>query len=381
MNKSKLKKIGIILLLVIVIPIVFNKVKTAVTGVISAKMRMRPVNVETVKVEERDIYPSSETAGRLNAKYEVAVVARINGWLQKSYFKEGDTVKKGQVLFLIEPDEYALAVRNAQATVNAKRAAYLNSEKNLKRAAELVKGDYVSKSYYDDALASRDANKGALDAALADLNRKKLDLSYTRVVSPIDGKIGKILITQGNYVTAQTGTIAKIVSVDPIYASFTVKSSDLSKMNKNAEGLPDVKVEVKTSDNKIYSRQGKLDFVDNSIDINLGTIGLRATFPNPDAELIPNDFVRVITTSNKPVKTLLIPQNAVMENVNSPYVWVIDENSKAKQVNIQTGSQYEDFWIVTEGLNAGQKVISSGLQTMREGAAVTEVENASEQQK
>ena len=113
MNKSKLKKIGIILLLVIIVPIVFNKVKTAVTGVITAKMRMRPVSVETVKVEERDIYPSSETAGRLNAKYEVAVVARINGWLQKSYFKEGVTVKKGQVLFLIELDEYALAVRNA----------------------------------------------------------------------------------------------------------------------------------------------------------------------------------------------------------------------------------------------------------------------------
>lgn len=382
MNNRKVKKILIITLLVIIVPIIFNRVKPAVLGMIAAKMRAMPTKVETEHLRNEEIYLTGDATGRVEAKYQVAVVARINGWLQKAYFKEGDYVKKGQVLFLIEPDEYALAVKNAEANVRNRQAALLNAEKNLKRAAELVKGDYVSKSYYDDALAARDTNKAGFDAAVADLARKRLDLSYTRVTSPVDGKIGKILITPGNYVTAQTGTITNIVSIDPAYVAFTMKNEKLSKLREITDSktqLPDVTVKVKFANDTIYDKTGTLDFVDNMINRDLGTLALRATFPNPEGKLITNDFVRVLITANKKVKVSLIPQEIVLESVNGKYVWIIDENGCAKQVDIEVDGMHDKDWIVTKGLKPEDKVIASSIQSIRQGSKVTEIELTAEE--
>lgn len=371
MDKKKLW-IGIILA-VMIVPIVFNKVMTVIGAKMAAEAAKRPQIVQVAEVKGEDIYQKTESVGRIEAKYSVDVVARINGWLQKRYFKEGDYVKKGQTLFLIQPNEYAIAVQQAQATVNQNQAALVNSEKELKRAQELVKNDFVSKSYYDQALATRDQNKAALEAARANLANAKLNLSYTRIASPVDGKIGKILITEGNLVNAQSGTLAKIVSTSPIYGIFTLKSEDYLKFKKgdnSDKNFSNMDVKIKLSDGSEYKETGKLEFVNNEVDPTAGTITLRATFQNKDHLLVPGDFINVTATSKAPRHVLLVPQVAVSDSTAGYYVWVIDKDGLAQQKSIKIGNAINTDWEVLEGLQEGEKVISTGVQKLRPGVPV-----------
>lgn len=374
MNKGKL--FWVIIIALIVGSIVWNKTITFLNGQKTAKLRMLPVKVETKVIEEKDINVQYDYVGRIDAKDEVKIVSRVNGYLQKRYYKEGDFVKKGQPLLLIEQDEYILAVKNAEADLKRIQASYNNSLVELNRAKELVKGDYVSRSYYDEVFAKYEADKASIDAAKAILAKAKLNLSYTNILAPFDGKIGELFITEGNYVTAQTGELAKLVSIDPIYASFTVKRDDLRILNGNsATSSIDADITLKLTDGTIYDESGKVDFIDNTINKDLGTIMLRATFNNKNKKLIPNDFVRVILTSKEKHKVTLVPQDAVLENVSSKYVWIIDENNCAKQKDIKVNGQYEKSWIVTEGLEPGEKIISTNLQSIRSGSKVQVVEN------
>lgn len=378
MNKKKLW-IGIILA-VIIIPIVFNKVMTIFGAKMMAEAMKRPQVVHVADVIEKDIYPKTESVGRIEAKYSVDVVARINGWLQKRYFKEGDYVKKGQTLFLIQPNEYAIAVQQANASVRQANASLVNSEKELKRASELVKNDFVSKSYYDQAVAKRDADRAALDVARANLAAANLNLSYTRIASPVDGKIGKILITEGNLVNAQSGTLAKIVSTSPIYGIFTLKSEDYLKFKKSdkAEDFSNMNVKIKLSDGSEYKENGKLEFVNNEVDPTAGTITLRATFVNKDHLLVPGDFINVTATAKSPTHVVLVPQVAVSDSTQGFYVWIIDKDGLAQQKYIKIGDAVGTDWVVTEGLSAGDKVISTGVQKLKPGMPV-KVEEASKE--
>ena len=373
MNKKKI--IWIIIAAIIIVPIVFNKIMSVIGAKMAAEAQKRPTQVEIAYTTEKEIYPQTESVGRIEAKYSVDVVARINGWLQKRYFKEGAFVKKGQTLFLIQPNEYAIAVQQAQAAVNQSQAALVNSEKELVRARELVKNDFVSKSYYDNALATRDQNKAALDVNRANLAAAKLNLSYTKIVSPVDGKVGKILITEGNLVNPQSGALTKIVSTSPIYAYFTIKSEDYVKYMKNTadagkDALSGMDVAIKLSDGSEYKEKGKLEFVNNEVDPTAGTISLRATFVNKDNVLVPGDFVNVTATSKKPVSVVLVPQVAVSDSTSGTYVWVIDENKQAQQRFVKIDKQEGDSWVVLEGLKPNEMVIKSGFQRLRPGASV-----------
>ncbi len=370
---SKKKLWTVILLAVIVVPIAFNKVMTILEAQKAAEAAKRPQVVEVGEVKTQKTYPKTESVGRIEAKYTVDVVARINGWLQKRYFKEGDYVRKGQTLFLIQPNEYAIAVQQSQAAVRQAEAALINSEKELKRAQELVKNDFVSKSYYDQALATRDQNKASLDVARANLAAAQLNLSYTRINSPVDGKIGKILITEGNLVNAQSGTLARIVSVTPIYAYFQLKSEDylkFKKSDKDKDHFSNMKVKIKLSDNTTYPEEGKLEFVNNEVDPTAGTIALRATFENKDHLLVPGDFVNVEAIAKEPIDVVTVPQVAVSDSTTGFYVWIIDENNQAQQQQIKIGDAIDHDWIVLEGLKPGDKVITSGVQKLRSGTYV-----------
>lgn len=380
MNKKLI--IGIIIA-IIVIPIVFNKVAGMIGAKIMAEMQKKPTPVEVAVATDENILPQTESVGRIEAKYSVDVVARINGWLQKRYFQEGAYVKKGQTLFLIQPNEYAIAVAQAQAAVRQSQAALINSQKELKRAEELVKNDFVSKSYYDQAIATRDQNKASLDVSKANLAAAQLNLSYTRITSPVDGKVGKILITEGNLVNSSSGALTRIVSTSPIYAYFNIKSEDYLKFMKDALDpkcceLSGMDVKIKLSDGTEYKENGKLEFVNNEVDPTAGTIALRATFQNKDQLLVPGDFVNVTAIAKKPTKVVLVPQIAVSDSTQGTYVWVIDEKSQAQQKFIEIANQEGDKWVVTEGLTAGDKVITSGFQRLRAGAAVVAVEKLPE---
>ena len=380
MDRKKL--IGIIVIAIIVVPIVFNKVAGFISERIAAQMQKKPTEVEIGYAVEGDYYPKTESVGRVEAKYSVDVVARINGWLQKRYFKEGAFVKKGQTLFLIQPNEYQIAVQQAEAAGRQSEAALINAEKELVRAKELVKNDFVSKSYYDNALATRDQNRATLDVNKANLAAAELNLSYTKIISPVDGRVGKILITEGNLVNSQSGTLARIVSTSPIYVYFTIKSEDyiayrrfrMENKDKKKSGMD---VQIRLSDGTLYKEQGKMEFMNNEVDQTAGTISLRATFMNKDNLLVPGDFVNVMATAKEPVKVILVPQIAVSDSTEGTYVWLVDENKQVHQQFIKIDKQEGDNWIVTEGLNPGDIVVESGFQKLREGSYVSFKEPAS----
>lgn len=380
-NKTKLYIIIAVCVLFIVVPIVYHKVAAYISGQMMSKMMSMPAKVETSIVEEKDIYETSDYVGRIQAPKEVKIVSRVSGWLQKKYYKDGDYVKKGQLLFQIEPDEYAIAVKNAEAALRRSEATYNNALVELNRAKELVKGDYVSRSYYDEAYATYASEKASVDAAKADLAKKKLDLGYTKVYAPFDGKIGELNITEGNYVTAQTGELATLVTVDPVYATFTAKNEELNKYKKEGHKniFENVNVSLKLSDGSEYNEAGKLDFMDNQIDKDLGTLTMRATFANKNHTLIPNDFVRVIITSKFLTKVILVPQDAVLESLNGKYVWVLGEDNIVKQQDIEVRGSYGKYWIVKSGLNIGDVVVSSNIQSVRQGSKVQVIELTPEQ--
>lgn len=366
-NKRLVITIAIILLcLYIAIPRVL-----AYFGNIAMMKAMRaPVKVEVVNPHYEDNFKKIESSGRLAAKYSVDIVARVQGWLQKSFFKEGDYVKEGTTLFLIEPNEYKIAVEKAQAAVSETKANLINAQKDLQRAEELVKQDFVSRSYYDQALAKHDSLQGALSIQQATLAAAKLNLSYTTIKAPVSGKIGKIIITQGNLVNPSSGPLAKLVSTSPIYAYFSINSDDYLDFKRSAkkgdkEGLNSMVVKLILSDGSEYPEVGKVEFVDNVVDTNLGTISLRATFQNKDNALVPGDFINVIATSTEAQKVLLVPMEAVQESTNGMYAVVVNEDNSIKQTFIKAGGQKDGFWIVKEGLTDKDKVVVKGLQKVQ----------------
>ena len=206
--KMTRKKLAILILLIIVVPIIYNKTSGLVTGVIQRQMMMMPKEVEVDNPHIEEVNVSAESTGRVEAKYSVDLVARVSGFLTGKYFKEGDFVKKGQLLFQIDPKEYQIEVNNAQANVNQYRALLKNSQQELNRANALIKEDLISRSDVDQSLAMRNQNKALMDAARQQLELARVNLSYTSIKSPIDGRIGKVNITEGNYVTATSGAQA-----------------------------------------------------------------------------------------------------------------------------------------------------------------------------
>ena len=368
--KSKQTKITAGILAVILVPILWNQGKTAITGAVTAYMMSQPKLVEVANPIAKDIKPIYETTGRIEAQKSVDIIARVSGWLQERYFQEGDRVKKGQKLFLIEPDEYALAAQTARARVNENSAVYKNSEIDLHRAEQLLKDDLVSREYYDNALTQRNKNKASLDGAVSDMHKANLNLSYTNITSPMDGRIGKAIVSVGNYVTPSTGVIAQIYTTNPMRVIFPLKSGDFIEIKKyfkdnkykNPEYDNNVTVLLGLSDGSTYEKEGKIEFVDNKVDENTGTVTMRAIFENPDELLVPGDYVNIKIRVNSPQKVMLIPQSATKTDVGTGYyVWVV-KDGKAEKRDIVVNENYENNWIVEKGLDYNDVVVMKGIQ-------------------
>ena len=189
--------------------------------------------VEIKEIQEEKIIEAIDSTGRINAEFDVDIVARVDGYLQKKFFKEGSNVKKGDLLFQIEPYTYEARVNEASANLRSAKAALLDSQKNLERAEQLVANDYISKSDYDNQLALRDRDKANVDSASAALSQAQISYGYTKIYSPINGKIGKIMITEGNYVTPSSGILATVVSMNPIQVDFSLKSKNYLALKKH----------------------------------------------------------------------------------------------------------------------------------------------------
>ena len=335
-------------------------------------MKNKPAPSVTVQeIENQSVIRNFEAPGRVVSKYRVDVLARISGYLQKSYFNEGDYVKAGQVLFLIEPTEYANAANVAGANVENLNAQLTYAEKQLARAAELVKKDYIAKAQYDQLLSQRDALKAQLASAQASYNDANRNLGYTHVKSPVDGKVGIINVTVGNYVSPTSGALTTINSTNPIYVTFPIDSNDFQALsNADKANNKNRKVELLLSGGSKYSLMGVQDFQDNKVDQSTGTVTMRATFQNPDNQLIHGEFVTVKLYSNNPVDVPVAPVTAVLENQAGKYVYKLDENDIPQLTYIKTGEQNGHNWIINEGLKKGDRIVTEGLQKVTPGKPI-----------
>ncbi len=366
--KSRKTRNIAIILAVMIVPILFNQLKSLTSGIMMMMAMSQPQVVEVANPMEMDIYPEHETTGRVEAALSVDIIARVSGWLQQKYFEEGDRVRKGQKLFQIEPTEYILAAKTARATVNENTAVYKNSQIDYRRAAALLKEDLVSREYYDNKLTDRNRSRAALDGSIAQLSKARLDLSYTNITSPMNGRIGKCIVSVGNYVTPNSGVIAQIYSTNPMRVVFPLKSSDFIELKRyyleNKDDGTTVSVLLKLADGSIYESEGKIEFVDNKIDEDTGTVTMRALFDNKNELLVPGDYVNIIIRVNKSMKVMLIPQSATKTDVGTGYyVWTV-KNGKAVKKEVVVKESYNNCWIVESGLDYNDKVVMQGIQNV-----------------
>jgi len=362
--KMTRKQMAIAVLLIIIVPIVYNKISGAVAGFMMQQMMKMPKEVVVDTPHNEEVLVSAESTGRVEAKYSVDVIARVSGWLQKKYFAEGDFVHKGQVLFQIDPREYQLEVNNSRAAVNQYSALLKNAQQELNRANALIKEDLISHSDVDSSLASRNSNQALLDAARQKYELALVNLGYTTIKSPIDGRIGKVKITEGNYVTATSGPLVNISSMDPVYVSFSMRSGDFIKLLKATDKFKDASVNVLANNGKVYPYTGRVDFVDNQVDQNSGSIQMRAVFENPKGWLVPGDYMKVTITAPKKVSFMTVPQSCTKGDAMSGYyVWAVKDN-KAVRKDIKVSDAIDNNWIVTEGLDPSDTIIVAGIQNV-----------------
>ena len=344
-----------------------DKIKTAKQRALA---KTPAVTVE--EVQTREVTRQYEATARVAAKYRVEVLARINGYLTKSFFKEGDYVKAGQILFEIEPQQYEYAASQAKANLDNAKSQYTYYEKQLARYKQLVQQDYIARSDYDNILSQRDAYKAQVASAESAYRDAQRNLGYTRVKSPVDGRVGMISVTEGNYVSMNSGPLTTINSNNPMYITFPIESknyAELVRIDKSANVNRDV--EFIFSSGQKYKYKGVQDFHDNKIDESTGTITMRGTFPNPDDELIHGDFGKIIIYSKEKDSTPVIPQTATLENQEGRYVFILDENNLPKMSYIKTmGQTDDDKWIIQSGVKAGDRILTSGLQKVVPGNPV-----------
>ncbi len=362
--KMTRKKMAILVLLVIIVPIVYNKLAGTVMGLIQRQAMMQPKEVVVNEPQTEEVNISVESTGRVEAKYSVDVIARVSGFLLKKYFKEGDFVKKGQLLFQIDPKEYQLEVNNSQAAVNQYGALLKNAQQELNRANALIKEDLISHSDVDQSLATRNSNRALLDSARQKLELARVNLSYTRIHSPIDGRIGKVKITEGNYVDATSGSLVNISSMNPVYVTFSLRSQDFVKLLKASDKFKDVQVKAQFDNGVTYDKIGKIDFVDNQIDQNSGSVQMRAVFDNSKGWLVPGDYMKVTLIAPKKVEYMTVPQACAKGDAMSGYyVWTV-EDGKAVRKDIKVSDDINNNWVVDSGLDKSDQVIVSGIQNI-----------------
>lgn len=364
------------ILFIIIIVLVLISIRFAVS-IFSSYMKQKarsnyvPPLVSVEEVKQEKVIQSFEAPGRVVSKYQVSIMARVSGYLQKSYFKEGDYVKAGETLFLIEPDEYKNATNSAGANIQNIKAQLDFANKQLARAEELVKQDYISKAKYDEILANRNSLKAQYSAAELNYKDSKRNLNYTTVKAPVDGRIGFIDVTVGNYVTPSSGSLTTINSTNPIYVTFPLSSEDysaISSLDKNVNTKR--KVELYFSNGVKYNYLGVQDFFDNKVDQTTGTVTMRATFQNPTNKLLHGEFVTVKIFANSPISVPIVPITAVQENQEGKYVYKLDSKNLPQLTYIKVQGQTGSNWIVKDGLNKGDKIITEGLLKVTPGAEV-----------
>jgi membrane fusion protein (multidrug efflux system) len=313
--------------------------------------------------------------GRLSSFRTADVRARVPGILLKRVYAEGSDVKTGQVLFQIDPAPLQAVLAAAQANLAQAQATAVNNKAAAARAQALIGQHYVSQSDLDTAMANERTANATVKQQQANVQSAQINLGFTKVVSPIDGRAGQQQVTEGALVGQSDATLLTTVDqVDPLYVNFTMSVADLGRMRSAATSgsvtLTDqdkATVQITLPDGSTYGQKGTIDFSDTSVNPNTGAVNLRALIPNKERQLLPGMYVTIAANLGEQNKIFLIPQAAVARDTKGAYVLVVGQDSKVARKNITAANSSGANWVVTDGLAAGDQVIVSGLQTVKEG--------------
>ena len=335
-----------------------------------------PPPAVTVKaVVNRPVTDTGTYIGRVVPIERVEVVARVPGFIEQRNFTEGQIVKKGELLFRIEQDTYKASVDQQAANLAKAKANEVNANLQLERNQALVKSQAVPQATIDQLAAAEQGAKADILQAQALLEQAQINLGYTEIRSPIDGKIGIAKFTVGNLVQPSSGPIATIVSQDPIYVTFQPSEADVLAYKRwlaqTDRKNPHLTVHIRLPDGTIYPHPGLTNFLDVQVQPDTDTVTVRAQLPNSDGLLIPGGVVGVVVDRGTPVESLLVPQSAVLLDQAGHYVLVVDDAKKVEQRRVTTGIEQGRDIVITQGLKAGEIVIVEGVQKVRPGQVVS----------
>jgi len=336
-----------------------------------------PVSVVTVQPTRAEIV--AELPGRVEAIKDAQIRARVNGIVEEINFRQGSDVKAGDLLFTIDPAPYRAARAQALAELKRSEADAQSARLLSQRYSRLIKANAVSRQEYDNAVAAAGQADAAIAAARAALQAADIDLGYTKVTSPIDGRIGKSLVTEGALVSAAEATQMAIVQqLDRVYVDLTRSTTELSQLRRaladgtlqRVDDQGSAKAQVVLDDGSVYDRDGKLLFSGVTVDPTTGQVNLRAEFPNPDQILLPGMYVRVRLEQGMDDKALLVPQQALQRTADGLNSLMLVKDGKVQATPVTVGPAVGDKWLIAKGLNAGDVVVVEGFQKIRPGVPV-----------
>lgn len=337
-----------------------------------------PPKVTVAKPVVRQIVEQDQYTGRFDPIEYVEVRARVTGYLEKINFMDGQTVKKGDVLFVIDRRPYKAALEQAQAALASAKARQSFSQTDLERAQTLSRSGNISEQVTDQRRQASLTAQADVDSAQAALNNAQLNYDFSEVKAPINGRISRRLVTEGNIVSADQTMLTTIVSLDPIYFSFTVDEKSFLKyqnslgigmgQTQQGKGVP---ILIALSGEAKPTRKGTLDFVDNRVDNATGTILLRATVQNPDLFIKPGLFGIVAMPATKPFQGIMLPDEAVSANQDKRIVYLVGPDNVIQQKDVVLGPKVDGYRVIQSGLKGDETVVVNGLSRVRPGAKIT----------
>lgn len=369
------------------VPVSCFALLTALTGPVQSEEKdaAKPAQplpaVSYVEAKKKNVTPSSEFVGRVEAEQRVDLRARVTGFLDKQAFQDGQTVKAGELLYVIEQEPFAASVKQAEANLAAAKAQALNATTSLKRAEILVERKTVSQATADDRLAEKRVADASVLQAEASLVQAQITYSYTEIRSPIDGRIGRSNIKPGNLVSPESGVLSTVVKQDPVYVAFNVTERAVLNFRRRIaeKGGTEVgaratlQMKLRLSDGEIYDHVGNLDFTDVQVNPTTDTIIIRGTFANPKGLLVDRQFVVVIVETAEPEERLVVPRSALGLDQRGQFVLLVNAENKMEERVIQTGNSYGRDIAVTSGLKPGDRVVVQGGMKVRPGMQVNPV--------
>jgi len=324
-------------------------------------------HVEAALAISRNVPSYIESFGNCVTIASVTIQPQVTGILSQTLFKEGDMVTSGQKLYEIDPEPYKAAFQQAQGDLKAARADLWNTQQNLQRQSQLYAKATIDQQTLQNAQASEYAAEGKVESAEAALKQANINLGYCYITSPISGKTGIYLVNSGNLVTANTTQLVNIQTIQPIYVDFTVPEVDLGKIREYSDRNA-LEVVVTVPGKSVYETRGKLQFLDNKVSAQAGTLWLRAQFDNSDRVLWPGLFVNVKLILHTLSSAVLVPQAAIVVGQKGPLLFVMDANGHAHMRSVQTGGLHGDLIVISEGVQAGEAVVTSGQLMLTDGS-------------